>query len=503
MNKHPAAIEKFSKILSKFPDHYSSLKKIASSFQVLGESDQAERYLQLALKQNPLDVVVLARLGIINQALGNIDKAFHYYRSALEHKPDFAAVLNNLSAICKQQGLYHEGLEAAQKAVAIEPDNPVFLTNLGNLQVKLNYFDRARQSLTKAVALESGNIDYLVNLSAACLADHDLEAGFRYIQQALEIEPDDPGANWQNALLLLTAGEWQAGFKAYDWRWKKPDFKGKWPRYIQPVWDGTPQPEKTLLVWTEQGYGDTIQFSRYLTVAAPLVRDIKLLVQPSLVDIFSDLGDRLEVFPTGNPLPEFDFHLPLFGLAPIFTTGKDSIPDPVYINSIESKLPGIEELNHDLKVGLCWAGNPEHENDHNRSLQLDQFIPILDKHGFQFFSLQVGKRRMDIEKIPAELQPIDLGVEFVGFSDTVKAIGNLDLIITVDTVIAHLAGSIGKPVWLLLPYQSDWRWMFDRSDSPWYPSMRIFRQNRKSTWEPVITMLNRALSEKADSIYSP
>ena len=285
-------------------------------------------------------------------------------------------------------------------------------------------------------------------------------------------------------------GQFAAGWKEFEWRRpRKHDFK-------RPVWDGTSLKGKSILVHTEQGFGDSIQFARYIDLLPDTDSTIIVACQAELKSLFKSI-DRIDTLVTeGVKTPDFDVHVPLLSLPSIFTTLK-TIPAriPYLYPDVKADSMFLLDNNHKFKIGFVWAGNSEHINDHNRSIDLRQFECLLNIENCEFFSLQVGEPREDIKQYGYHHIVKDLGEQFTDFHHTSLAILQLDLVISVDTSVAHLAGALGKEVWTLLPFVPDWRWMLDRSDSPWYPSMTLFRQKKVGDWDGVFQQLKFELMQ--------
>ena len=258
---------------------------------------------------------------------------------------------------------------------------------------------------------------------------------------------------------------------------------------------------KSILIYAEQGFGDTIQFVRYIDLLPDANTIIIVVCQPELKTLFKSIN-RIDTLVTkGEDIPDSDVHVPLLSLPYMFNTTLDTIPARIpylYLNPEADSVFHLDD-SHDLKIGIVWAGRPTHANDNNRSIDLKWFKCLLDIRNCEFFSLQVGERREDIKQHGCHHTIKDLGEQFTDFHHTASAILQLDLVISVDTAVAHLAGALGKAVWTLLPFVPDWRWMLDRSDSPWYPSMTLFRQKETGDWRPVFEQLRLALTRYSQS----
>ena len=300
-------------------------------------------------------------------------------------------------------------------------------------------------------------------------------------RQAIALSPDYADAHHHLAMALLTRGDFAAGWAEYEWRWQTPQMRHAAPIFTQPQWRGEPLAGRTLLIHAEQGYGDTIQFCRYAALAAERGGCVILQVQPPLMRLLRTLPN-VEVIAQGEAPPPFDMHCPMLSLPLAFGTTRASVPaaipylhaDPARSVAFAQRVPGVSR-----KIGVAWAGSSAHLADHRRSIPPDRLRPLLALEGFHFVSLQKDATRTG-------LPLTDLTVELTDFADTAALVANLDLVIAVDTAVAHLAAALGKPVWLLDRFDSCWRWLVGRSDTPWYPTMRLYRQPVPGDWDTVL-----------------
>lgn len=309
--------------------------------------------------------------------------------------------------------------------------------------------------------------------------------------------PDDSIAHFGLADALLMAGEYTEGLTEYEWRWKgtAPVFKRK---FAEPRWSGEYLNGRTLLIHAEQGFGDAIQFVRFAPELARFNGRVLLEAPRALVPLLHSAPGFEDVVAADDPLPNFDAQIPLMSLPHVLGTRLDTIPtrtpylqsDPVRTSVWRERLSPYGGL----KVGVVWAGNPEHTHDHWRSIQASKLLPHLTMPGVQLFGLQVGMRAGDREVVDATPGMIDLSPQLSDFANSAAAVDALDLVISVDTSVAHLAGAIGVPVWTLIPFSLDWRWMLGREDSPWYPTMRLFRQSRPGDWTTVLERVGTAIA---------
>ena len=390
-------------------------------------------------------------------------------------------------------------LEAAacyQRSLALRSDHATAYTNLGNVLRDLGRLDVAAASHRRAVELtpDEANAHYNLGLSLRDLGDND--EALACFKTTLELNPDHPDCRWDRSLSLLQKGEFKEGFEEYEWRWK---LAGNPPSdFTQPLWDGSEFKGKTILLYQEQGFGDMIHFARYI----PLVKEkggaVIVETQPELARLFSTIEGVGQVVNKGSDLPKFDVHLPMMSLARVFGTTLETVPAAIpYLKPPEAhaaKLPAT--LGDSRKIGIAWASHPTHKNDSRRSCPFRHFIELTGVTDTRLYSLQTGPAVADITENRCEALITDIGSKMRDFAETAGVIAELDLVVTVDTAIAHLAGALGKPAWVALSYPGDWRWMQGRDDNPWYPSARLFRQQRPGDWDGVFERIRQALAEE-------
>jgi tetratricopeptide (TPR) repeat protein len=397
---------------------------------------------------------------------GQLDDAVAAYRRAIAINPNFAEAYNNLGYALKHNGQLDEAISAAGQALALRPDLPGAQINLGN-----------------------------------CLKDKgQFDAAVNAYRRASQIKSDAYRGHWNLACMLLSLGRFAEGWEEYEYR-LMDNTKGLRRDFVHPKWNGEDLSGKTLLLHTEGGFGDAIQFIRYVPLLRGRAGKMILECQPSVVRLFSDTSGIEEIIPRGNAIPVFDYHVPLQSLPRIFKTDLTNIPDAVpYLKApAEDRLRWKDRVPRDgrLNVGLMWAGSPRKKAaDDLRSRGLDVFAPLGQISGVRFFSLQKGPES-SLPR-PARLEIIDFTSDLHDFADTAALIENLDLVISVDTSVAHLTGALAKPVWVLIPFEPDFRWLLDRSDSPWYPTMRLFRQTNEKDWGAAIQRIAIALEEHAN-----
>ncbi len=317
-------------------------------------------------------------------------------------------------------------------------------------------------------------------------------------RQAIALNPDLAIAHSNLSLVLLTFGHFEEGWREHEWRLKcGPKFR---PRlFHQGQWNGEDIAGKTILLYAEQGFGDAIQFARYAPLMADLGAKVVLECHPELVQLFTSLRGIERLVAAGEPLPDFDFHCPVLSLPLAFERRLKIIPAQVpYISPgpqlIDQWKRRIGPKTDAFKAGIVWAGRPTHTNDRHRSMKLRQFAPLAGIEHLEFYSLQKGPATTEMASAPPGFRLYNFTSDLADFVDTAAMIANLDMIIAVDTAVAHLAGALGKNVWVMLPYAADWRWLRGRNDSPWYPTMRLFRQKSWGDWDGVVGEVRQALA---------
>lgn len=426
-----------------------------------------------------------------------LDEALTLYGQAVAFNPLMADAFNNMAVALRKQKHYGAALACYKRSIAIRDGHAGTYSNMGNVLNDLDLVDEAIVAHSKAVELDPENLLYLYNKALVLRDAGKLEAAIGLFDQVLEANPNYKDCPWDRALTYLMAGDFKTGFAEYDSRWsleKSPPRKFK-----QAQWDGSPLSGRTLFIHREQGFGDAMQFIRLVSAVKKFYGgSVVLECQPELITLFEKVEGIDQLVPFGQRPPDFDVWIPLMSLARILKIDQDSIPGIVpYLhprkeNRFRIRPSPIGGLN----IGMVWAGSPTHQNDRRRSVNVEKFLPLMAHQGVTLFSLQKGDRSKDITLKGARGLIVDAGHEIKNFADTASLISQLDLVISVDTSVVHLACAMGKPVWLLLPYTPDWRWMLERDDSPWYPSLRIFRQEKPGDWEGVFERVYLALKEK-------
>ncbi len=467
------------------------------------------------------------------------EEALASYDQALSLQPNHVPTIFNHGTALANLQRFDEALTSYEYALSIQPNHAQTLSNLGSVLVHLNHFHAALARYDQALKSQANHVEALSNRGGVLIKLNRFEEAAASFAQALKINPEYAEAHWNEGLCRLSTGDFALGWQKHEWRWKAKAFMPMQRNFAQPLWLGKESlHNKTILLHAEQGLGDTIQFCRYAHKVAALGATVILEVQPTLKTLLRDVAGVSHILARGETLPAFDFHCPLLSLPLAFGTDLDSIPfakelakknslidnillrckrligapksqqTPYYIQpDALHKAKWKNKLSHTTlpRIGLAWSGNSIHKDDKNRSIPLSDFLPLINKQSqtalpMQFHCLQKELRPSDQALLTQLNQQNKIDIAFIGnelkdFSDTAALVDLMDLVITVDTSIAHLAGAMGKPVWILLPFNPDWRWLTDRNDSPWYPSARLFRQKEMGDWSGVMRDVQRELLE--------
>jgi hypothetical protein len=390
-----------------------------------------------------------------------------------------------------------------EQAIAQRPLDPRLHCNCGEAYRRLGNLDRAGRCVRRALDLDPRNADAWCNHGTVCRELGRVEDAIRSYRRAVELQDDHANAHYNLGLALLTGGNLLEGWREYEYRWNAiPHLT---PRdYRQPSWDGRNPAGKTIFVYHEQGQGDTLQFVRYLPRLVDMGANVVFECPTGFHRLFGCLrGVRCRL--PGTETGSFDFHIPLLSLPAAFGTTLETIPNLVpYLHppaeTVELWRRRLSGDEGGCRIGICWAGNPQHINDRNRSCRLAVLGPLGAAEGAVFYSLQKGDAAAQSKNPPTGMRIIDVADQLNDWADTAALLETLDLIVTVDTAVAHLAGALGRPVWMLVPFDPDWRWLLSRNDSPWYPTMRLFRQPARRDWAAVSAALSAAVVEARETL---
>ena len=494
------ALASYDRAIEIEPDYAQAHFNRGNALQDLERGEEALASYDRAIAIKPDYAQAYSNRGLALQDLKRLEEALASYDRAIEIEPDFAKVHFKRGDALQELKRVEEALASYGRAIAIEPDYAQAYLNRGNALRNLKRVEEALASYDRAIAIKPDYAEAYNNRGNALQDLKRVEEALASYDRAIEIEPDYGGAYWNKSLVLLLAGEFAQGWDLYEWRWKYEGAQLKKPNFSQPVWLGTENISgKTILLHAEQGLGDTIQFCRYAKLVKTLGARVILEVPKALLGLLSELEGVDELIEEGKALPAFDCHCPLLSLPLAFKTDLTNIPSPrPYLAASSQKTAEwAQRLGAKSKprVGLVWSGSTGHKNDHNRSLALQQLLPHLPDC-CEYVSLQKEVREVDLQV----LEGSGIGHyerELKDFADTAALCQLMDLVISVDTSVAHLAGAIGKTTWVLLPYAPDWRWLLDRDDSPWYESVKLYRQDAGREWVSVLQAIEGDLKSGA------
>jgi tetratricopeptide (TPR) repeat protein len=536
LHRTAEAVACYRRALELKPDFAEAHNDLGSALQDQGQLAEAIACHRRAVELRPHFAEAHYNLGNALRGQGRVAEAIVCYQRALELKPDYANGHNNLGSALHEQGRIDEAIACYQQALALQPDFAGAYYNLGNALKDRRRVAEAIPCYQRALALQPDLAEAHCNLGIAWKDQGNLDAAMASFQRALELKPDfveahcnvgllkknqgklDEATAWyrraielkpdyadghlNQSLLRLLRGDFAEGWREYEWRWQTRQSRPR--QFQQPRWDGGSLAGKTILLHAEQGLGDTIHFIRY----APLVKQLGATVivecQRALERLLAGCPGVDRFIAQGDELPAFDVHAPLLDLPKLFRTDLTNLPAsipyvraaPELIDRWQRRLAQFDGF----RVGIAWQGSPTYVDDRYRSIPLVQFAPLAAVPGVRLFSLQKGAGREQLAETGGRFSVVDLADELDEssgpFMDTAAVMANLDLVIASDSAVVHLAGALGVPIWVALPLVPDWRWLLDRSDSPWYPTMRLFRQRRIGDWQGVFEEIGTALRER-------
>jgi Flp pilus assembly protein TadD len=490
------AVKHFRQAIHYRPDHPKAHHNLGIALAQQGKPEEAVVSLREALRLKPDYAEAFGNLANILKIMGKDEESAENYRKALDLKPDYADAYLNLGLALSQGREVEEAVVLLQQAVRLRPKSHLAHNDLGLALAELGRFAEAEESYQQALRLDPLYGEAHNNLGNLYKAQGRMGEAVASYGMALRMKPDAPSTHWNRSLAWLLMGDFARGWPEYEWRWKRPQTP---PRlFRQPLWDGSSFEGRTLFIYLEQGLGDIFQFVRFIEPAKARGGRVILECPQVMQPLFATCRGIDELLLEGGQSIDFDLQAPLMTLPLLLGTTLETIPavvpyltaDRERVRAWAQELAGIDKL----KVGIVWQGNPKHVGDRHRSIPLKTFGTLARVDGVQLVSLQKGTGTEQLAAIAKSFPVIDLRSEsWQDFMETAAIIANLDLVITVDTAVAHLAGALGKPVWVAVPYSPDWRWLLDREDSPWYPSMRLFRQPTHGDWRTVFDRMAQEL----------
>jgi tetratricopeptide (TPR) repeat protein len=468
----------------------------------LGRLDEALADLDAAIALRPDLVEAFNNRANVLKDMERLDAALADYDRAIALKSDNADAFNNRGNLHKLLDQPDQALLDYEKAIALQPDYAEAFYNHGTMLSDLGRFDAALTQLSRAIDCRPGYAEAFYNRGTALMALRRLDDALADFAKALELKPDYPEAAWNRGLCNLLAGRWREGWPDYERRWQTDQTPPHWHMYGRPLWTGRQDIRgKTLLLHGEQGYGDTIMALRLVRPVAKMGAQVILEAPPALQPLLTQF-EGIRLTQPGDPQPEFDLYCPLMSLprALGLTLEKLDAADVPYLRAPSAHVEKWRRRlpqSTGLKVAINWAGNPTFRHDASRSIGLARMLPLLAQPDVRFVGLQKDLREGDTDLLRRHPGIDALGQDIETFADTAAIISLVDLVISSDTSVVHLAGALGKPVWVLLPFVPDWRWLLDRNDSPWYPTARLFRQTEIGDWGAVIERVASELSAAA------
>jgi Flp pilus assembly protein TadD len=500
------AVTSFQTALRHRPDYVDGYMKLGDILKQLGRLEEAESAYRPALQLRPNLVEAHSSLGAVLTDRGQLMAAQESLHTALRLRPGFAQAHHYLGYLYQRMGQADEAEASYREALRLGPAAPQFFNNLGSLLLERGRLEEATACFQEALRLDPSFAGALSNVGVALQADGQFAEAEASFEQALRVDPAFAEARHNRSMLWLLQGKFEQGWPEYEWRWRTR--ASPLSSRPEPLWDGKHLRGKSILLYTEQGRGDTLHFIRYAAMVKQQGATVVVACPRELLGVLAGCPGVERLLPEDGPLPACDVRSPLLSLPGRCGTTLSTIPAQVpylvadrgrvsHWRNYLAAVPGF-------KVGICWQGSPRHRDDRRRSVPLEQFAPLTTVPGVRLLSLQRGFGQEQWTKL-AGYWPV---VEVTGLApdpaeawvDSAALLGALDLVITVDTAVAHLAGALAVPVWVALPFAPDWRWLLGREDSPWYPTMRLFRQTRQGDWSGVFKRIAEALRNGARQV---
>lgn len=491
------------RLKSDFAEAHNNLGNLQRE---MGQFDDAVANCRQALRLKPGLADAHNNLGAAYAARREWDEAVACYRQALVLRTDYAEAENNLGGALQELGRYEEAVGHFREALRLRPDFAEAHGGLAMALVRLDQLEAAEACCREALRLKPELATAHLSLGFILSEQGRREEALDCCQRALDLQPELADARKNRSLIWLLEGKLTEGWAEYEWRWKCPELPER--PFTQPLWDGSPLTGRTLLLHAEQGLGDTLQFIRYAPLAAERGARIVVACQRPLLPLLGRMPGVAGWVAQGDPLPPFDLHAPLMSLPRIFGTTLENVPaatpylsaDPALVERWRGELAAIEGF----RIGIAWQGSRNYRRDRYRSVPLEKFAPLAEVPGVRLISLQKGPGAEQVAALAGRFEVVDLSerLDTAGgaFMDTAAVMTLVDLVITTDTAVPHLAGALGVPVWVALSSNPDWRWLLDRDDSPWYPTMRLFRQSHRGEWSDVFERMAAALAERLGTV---
>jgi len=497
-----AAEAAYRAILVRAPDDPDALHLLGVLAAQAGRANESVELIRRALDARPGSAELHANLALALRRTGRLDQALGAYRRAAELGPDRTEAWLNLGKACLELGELEPAVAAFNRALAVRPAYPDAENDLGVALTRVGDLEGALAAYRRALALDPARVTTSSNLAATFYNLGQIDEAIATARRAIALDPTCADAHLTLGASLLISGRFAEGWPEYEWRWKALGLPPSSAPTLPPTWDGSDPAGRRILLTSEQGLGDTLQLVRYAPLVAARGARVVVGCRPILERLLRTVEGIERVVADGEPLPPIDLTIPLPSLPGIFGTTLATVPARVPYLAPDSQArerwrARLASRSRAFNVGLVWAGQPQNRTDRWRSIPLRALAPLATVPGVAFHSLQGGDAARQIEGVPWPI--VDDNAELHDFADIAALVANLDLVISVDTAGAHLAGALGKPVWTLLPRAPDWRWLLEREDTPWYPTMRLFRQTRSGDWADVVARVAEALARAVGS----
>jgi Flp pilus assembly protein TadD len=474
-----------------------ALMREAFTHQQAGRLGEAEQLCNRVLSIDPDHAEAYNLLGIIASSIGRKDIAIELIGRAIRLSPENSHFYNNLGILFREQNKLKEADLVYERAIRLAPDSPDIYSNWGETLAEMDRLEEAVGHYKSALALKPDSPEAFNNLGVAYRSLNRMADALSTFEHAKQHAPDHADIRWNLAYSLLLSGRFAEGWVEHEWRWKTPAAQ---PHGLSlPLWDGSDFRGQNLLLHAEQGFGDSIQFIRYAPMVKARGGTVLLTCPPELYRLFRHAPGIDRVLQQGDDIPPCAWRAPLMSLPMIFGTELATVPaktpylkpEPASVREWGKRFADKDTF----KVGIAWRGRPTHKNDRHRSIPIGQFAPMLAGPGITVVCLQKDATDEEMAELGRHSEHVlNLGKDFTDLADTAAAMESLDLVITVDTALCHLAGALARPAWTLLPFAPDWRWLMDRTDSPWYPTMRLYRQAKRGAWGTTLDRVKKDLS---------
>ena len=494
-----AAIDAARTAVSRKPALAEGHTNLGLALLAADRMPEAIEAFQAALARQPQSAPAHANVANALLHARRYPEAADAARAALERDSRLPDAYNILGSALRELGQLDDAVAALRQAVALAPDSAPAHANLGNALVEQDALDAAEAEFHRAIELDPKLAEAHSGLGYLLTNAKRFDEAIAACERAIALRPDFAEAHWNQGFAYLLSGDFERGWEKYEWRKRHPRYAAAYRGFDTPSWEGQDLAGRTLLIHAEQGLGDSLQLIRYAEPLADRGARVVVACDRALIALFRRVRGVAEAVDKNGSIPPFDLWIDQMSLPRVMRTRLESVPAPTAYISADPARVGAwrKELPEGPKVGLVWAGNPQHSNDRRRSMSVEAIRPLVAVAGLTYVSLQVGSRSGEVARLAPTLV-LDVTARLTDFTETAAIVETLDLVIAVDTAVAHLAGALGKPAWVLLPFDPDWRWVVSRADdTPWYPSMRLFRQARPGDWASVVARVATDLSALA------